>query len=249
MKKCLLVIDMQNDFVNKDGSLYVPNADIAVDNLIKLLYDKNKFDKIIFTRDAHPLKNISNVNLWKDKEGNTLPPFTVISYNDIIQEKYKTLFSSNFLRKYTKYLEKHSNKKLTLWPQHCIKDTEGYQLHYKLQNFVKNNMDKCVLINKGKSSKTEHYSIFKAEMPLSFDKRTFLNKRLLNTIDQYDEVYICGVATDYCVKESVRIINKYRPNIMKKTIFITNCMASISNIDLNEDEVFKESIKMGAKIV
>lgn len=249
MKRFLLAIDMQNDFVEHNGSLYVPNADIAVKNLLKILYSENIFDKIIFTRDAHPYKNISNVECWKKYNGENVNPFTIITYNDIKSKKYIHPFSDKYLKLYTNFLENHSNKKLTLWPTHCIKNTYGYQLQNNIQDYIKDNIDKCVIVDKGTNPKTEHYSIFMAEMPISFDKNTRLNKSLLNTISECDELFICGVATDYCVKESVRVLNDKLPDIMKRTFFIKKCMASISNINIETDEVFHKSIEMGANFI
>ncbi len=52
MKKTLIVIDMQNDFI--DGALGTKEAQAIVDNVKKKIdeYEKNG-DEIIFTRDTH----------------------------------------------------------------------------------------------------------------------------------------------------------------------------------------------------
>lgn len=66
MKKTLIVVDMQNDFI--DGSLGTKEAQAIVDNVrakIQSYYERG--DEIIFTRDTHT-ENYLNTN-----EGRNLP--------------------------------------------------------------------------------------------------------------------------------------------------------------------------------
>lgn len=52
MKKVLVVVDCQYDFCSEDGTLYVPGAEIAVENIANFI-KSNEFDKIWFTIDWH----------------------------------------------------------------------------------------------------------------------------------------------------------------------------------------------------
>lgn len=66
MKKTLIVIDMQNDFI--DGALGTEEAQAIVPNVKKKIEEyKARGDEIIFTRDSHN-KNYLNTN-----EGRHLP--------------------------------------------------------------------------------------------------------------------------------------------------------------------------------
>lgn len=66
MKKTLLVIDMQNDFI--DGSLGTKEAEAIVENVkAKIEAYKNAGDEIIFTRDTH------YENYMETNEGKHLP--------------------------------------------------------------------------------------------------------------------------------------------------------------------------------
>lgn len=66
MKKILVVIDMQNDFI--DGALGTPEAQAIVPNVKKKIEEyQNYGDRIIFTRDTH-FKNYLKTN-----EGKHLP--------------------------------------------------------------------------------------------------------------------------------------------------------------------------------
>lgn len=66
MRKVLIVIDMQNDFI--DGALGTPEAQAIVPNVKKKIEEyRNRGDEIIFTRDTHE-KNYLATN-----EGRHLP--------------------------------------------------------------------------------------------------------------------------------------------------------------------------------
>lgn len=52
MKKILVVVDYQNDFVDPNGALPVPNADTISDN-IQARIDSGDYEKIIYTFDTH----------------------------------------------------------------------------------------------------------------------------------------------------------------------------------------------------
>jgi nicotinamidase/pyrazinamidase len=58
MKHYLIIVDVQNDFSQKKGSLFVKGSELAIKNINKLLKN-NKYDKIIATQDFHPLNHIS----------------------------------------------------------------------------------------------------------------------------------------------------------------------------------------------
>lgn len=65
MKKFLIVVDMQNDFVT--GSLGSENAQSIVPGIAKLIEELKLTDELIFTRDTH------YINYPKTLEGQKLP--------------------------------------------------------------------------------------------------------------------------------------------------------------------------------
>jgi nicotinamidase/pyrazinamidase len=73
------------------------------------------------------------------------------------------------------------------WPPHCIIDTPGAQLHDDLHL-----PDNPIIINKGTNPGLEAYSGFQG---------TDLEQRLRS--EGVQRVYVCGLATDYCVKNTV----------------------------------------------
>lgn len=66
MKKTLIVVDMQNDFI--DGSLGTKEAVAIVENVKRKIAEyRDRGDEIIFTRDTH------ETNYMKTNEGKHLP--------------------------------------------------------------------------------------------------------------------------------------------------------------------------------
>ncbi|MCK5255169.1 MAG: isochorismatase family protein, partial [Deltaproteobacteria bacterium] len=54
-RTAILVIDMLNDFVDKDGALYVQGAEKLIPNIQKLI---KHFDNVIFVCDEHDQDDI-----------------------------------------------------------------------------------------------------------------------------------------------------------------------------------------------
>jgi len=81
-----------------------------------------------------------------------------------------------------------------LWPVHCVQGTSGARLHPGLDREVMDRVG-AKTIQKGVDPNVDSYSGF-------FDN----GRRQATGLDEYlreqgvEEVYICGLATDYCVK-------------------------------------------------
>jgi len=73
-----------------------------------------------------------------------------------------------------------------IWPPHCVQDTKGAEFHPALTVPAT-----ATVISKGNNPRKEAYSGFQG---------TDLSKRLKTLA--VDEVFIGGLTTDYCVKES-----------------------------------------------
>ena len=143
----LIVVDVQNDFADPNGSLYVAggeavvpvaNAEIAAAELAGAL--------IVYTQDWHP--------------GST----------------------------------PHFEKDGGLWPVHCVHDTWGAMFHPDLRVVGE-------IVRKGTGGE-DGYSAFSVRDPLSGDTEPTTLHRLL-TERNVERIVICGLATDFCVVETV----------------------------------------------
>jgi len=60
----LIIVDMQNDFVRDDGSLFVPSAKLTIENISNLVEQaRNEKVKIVYTQDTH-LDNDKEWKIW-----------------------------------------------------------------------------------------------------------------------------------------------------------------------------------------
>jgi len=157
MKKALILVDLQNDFM-PGGSLAVPlgNDVIPIANTLQ-----SHFEYIIITQDWHPKNHGSfAVNHAGKSVGDRI---TLAGLPQI------------------------------LWPVHCVQGTEGAEL---VADLKQDNLTK--IFQKGSDPSIDSYSGF-------FDnghrKPTGLGDYLKT--QQVSDVYIMGLALDYCVKYTV----------------------------------------------
>lgn len=96
-----------------------------------------------------------------------------------------------------------------IWPEHCIRETEGAKFHPGL-----NLPENIILISKATDPYKEAYSGF---------EDTNLLKKLEK--EQINRVFIGGLATDYCVKNTVLDALKFR----FKTFFLMDGSRGINS--------------------
>ncbi|POS82093.1 hypothetical protein EPUL_006161, partial [Erysiphe pulchra] len=161
----LLVVDMQEDFCSKDGSLAIPNGSDTIPIINKLL--DLPFALRIASKDWHPESHISFASNHPGRE-----PFS-----DFIINRNPT--------------KADEEKKIRLWPNHCVIDTFGAQL---VSELAVNKLD--LVINKGTEENAEMYSMFYN----IWGKDSGLLKILKEK--NVTDVLVVGVAFDYCVKET-----------------------------------------------
>jgi nicotinamidase/pyrazinamidase len=146
-KAALMVVDVQNDFADPRGSLYVKDAE-AVIPIINEQVDAARTAGafIVYTQDWHP-------------------PSTP-----------------------------HFKKYGGIWPVHCVKGTWGAQLHPDLEVVGES-------LKKGTEGE-DGYSAFSVRDPSSGETAPTLLEEMLRERG-VRAVTVCGLATDYCVVETV----------------------------------------------
>ncbi|WP_113922264.1 bifunctional nicotinamidase/pyrazinamidase [Cognataquiflexum aquatile] len=140
----------------------------------------------------------------------------------------------------------HSNKNIgefidlngvqqILWPMHCVQETTGAEFHPDL----KTEKWKAVF-KKGTNPKVDSYSGF-------FDNNRMGDTGLSSFLKEngIEEVFVCGLATDYCVKFTV--LDAISEGF--KTTLIADATRAV-NIQENDDlKAIKEMSASGAKVV
>lgn len=144
-------------------------------------------------------------------------------------------FASNHEGKVPGNFIQLGNVEQVLWPDHCVQGTPGAEFHTQLdQSRWKK------IFRKGTNTYVDSYSGF------------FDNDRRENTgLSQYlkdhgvEEVYVAGLATDYCVKYTVldAIKEGFDATLVKDATRAVNLMPQ------DFDKAVKEMTKAGAEVI
>lgn len=143
----LIIVDMQNDFADPSGSLYVRDGEAVVavaNDEIRTAGDAGAL--VVYTQDWHPAS--------------------------------------------TPHFEKDGG----IWPVHCVEGSWGASFHPDLRVVGD-------VVHKGDQG-GDGYSAFSERDPLSGDTEPTTLQRLL-VEHGVERLVICGLATDYCVVETV----------------------------------------------
>jgi len=244
VKRLLLVIDQQNDFMPGIGSLGVPGADQDVKRLINFLYrNAEHITSVMCSMDTHFPLQIFHPAMWENDQGQKPDPFTVITYDDVSKGLWKTIHCPP--SKVLKCLEslKNSDKVgVTIWPYHCLVGTSGFCLEAEFANLMLFHSYarsyRPLIIFKGTDTYSEMYGIIEPE----YNPQNFVNTPIINAIEYYDEIYIAGQAASHCVLESAKQILKYyedMPSVTTKFIFLGDCSSPVAGFEKTTKDAFK----------
>ena len=117
------------------------------------------------------------------------------------------------------------------WPPHCVRETEGAAYPEELDS---EKIDKEFL--KGTGGRDDGYSAFEAT---SANLDTYLKEH------NVDELYCCGLTTEYCVKSTAldAVKNGYR------TIVISNATAGVKANPGDEEKAYRDMKEAGVKVI
>lgn len=109
-----------------------------------------------------------------------------------------------------------------IWPPHCVQGTEGVEVYPALKEVLDGLNMKVEYLHKGDVTEKEEYSILQNEITSA------RVKELLNA-DGFTGVDICGIASDYCVYETLNDLLQIYPS--EKVRVVMNCVAAVSDND------------------
>lgn len=167
---------------------------------------------------------------------NILSKFDVLIYTKDWHPTNHKSFASNHKDKNVYDIINLKGVRQVLWPDHCIQNTSGSDFDNELIISSEN----TYYIYKGTDPDVDSYSAF-------FDNKKIHDTGLNNLLREknINKVYICGLATDYCVKFSA--IDAYELNY--ETFLIADATKAV-NINPDDYEKSLEELKnKGVKII
>lgn len=253
-KTALLIIDTQYDFCNPNGTLFVPGAEKDVERIASLIaLEGDGIDAIFLTLDTHKVLDIAHPLFWEDQNGNTVAPFTLISAKSVEAGKWVPRYHAEYVLKYLQTLEAEGEFQHFIWPEHCLVGSPGAALDDTIMRAVlawthRTRRDYRT-VAKGINPLTEHFGVFKAQVPVENAPETRLDEQFLNELSQFDQVLIAGEARSHCVATSIRQIVQYAPALAAKAVALTDCMSDVPNFDHYADPIFEEAARSGMKFL
>jgi nicotinamidase-related amidase len=261
-KIAIILVDCQHDFVDPTGTLSVPGAQEDMARFLTWFYtNAHRITSIYASLDTHLPFQIFYNSWWKDPRTGAHPePYTVITAEDIARERWVPLFQAEWSLHYAQQLQQKAKKELMIWPYHTMEGALGHMLVSPISEAIAwhsaARTTQPHYIEKGRTTRTEFYGIFGAEIPDPDDTSSQLNVPLLNAIMQHDRVYIAGEAKSHCVLETERQIMEHfgdQPEMLKKLYFLKDCTSSVKHPVIDFDKLAEEELarmeRAGANIV
>lgn len=252
LKVHLVVIDGQNDFMGSDdgtpysvkladgksltATLPVKGAVSDMKRLAKMIDRVGpRIEDIHATLDSHRVIDVAHGGMWRDENGKSPNPFTLITSNDIVNRIW-TPRNPNLRQRmidYARALEAGGNYLLIIWPEHCLIGTWGHNIQADLaEAFLRwersqyANVDYVV---KGTNPYTEHYGALLAEVPDPSDPSTQLNTAFLGVMQDADIIGFAGEASSHCVLTTLKqVVQNIGKEHLKKFHLLTDCMSPVA---------------------
>lgn len=246
MKNAFLIIDTQFDFCHPDGALFVPGAEQDVVRMASLIRNHaEEIDHIVVTLDTHHLLDIAHPMFWQDAAGNHPTPFTRITAEEVSLGRWIPRFAADRARQYVRDLEADGQFQHFIWPEHCLIGSRGAALHDTMLNALKDwsrqrELD-YVAVPKGLNPLSEHFGIFRAQVPDPNVPETQLNTALIADLERFDNVFLMGEAKSHCVANSLKQVLDYAPELVPKLVVVTDCMSDVTGLGHLADPIYTEA--------
>lgn len=233
-KNALLIIDAQYDFCNPKGALFVKGSEEDNKRLASfILNNLDEIDYMAATLDSHHLIDIAHPQFWQDKDGKQPAPFSVISAQDVRDGKWTPKFYPiQLVIKYLDDLAAQAEFVHVIWPAHCLIGSAGHAIDDIIFDAIKAYDSKkgaqgCQFVTKGAHPLTEHFGAFRAQVPITNIPSTQVNMKLLQTLSEYENVYLAGQAKSHCVANTLKQALAIVPDLAKKFVILEDCMSSV----------------------
>merc|ERR1740121_237418 len=187
-KSALIVVDMQNDFIN--GTLPVPGAMEIIPAINKLVAMKD-WSFVGFTMDFHPHDHASFAASHPGAEVFSQVNLDYTADGKLCSEEYAKAYKGSAQASCQSDEIEHSLQQ-TLWPTHCVQGTFGQKIHHDV--VVPHH---AALVRKGFTSVVDSYGAFESRIGTHES-----NLAAILRLAGVRTVYTVGLALDYCVKST-----------------------------------------------
>lgn len=252
LKNAFLIIDAQFDFCHPEGALFVPGAEGDVARMATLIRQyADQIDHIVVTLDTHHVLDIAHPLFWHDAAGNHPQPFTPITAADVDAGRWIPRFSAQKARTYVHNLEADGQFTHFIWPEHCLIGSRGAALHDTLlpalHEWTRARDRDYVTVQKGLYPLSEHFGIFRAQVPDPAIPETQLNTALIADLDRFDAVYLMGEAKSHCVANSLKQILDFAPALVPKLTVVTDCTSDVTGLGHLGDPIYADALARGVR--
>lgn len=249
----VLIIDAQYDFCHPQGALYVNGADSDMRRLAAWIKaNKLHLHHISVTADSHPVNSVSLPSFWLNSSGKAPDPFTAVTSQDIQEGKITPRFFRDEVISYVKELEVQGEFGHFIWPYHCLTGSRGAAIDdtllEALVEWTKGGSNYNLVV-KGTNPLTEHFGIFRANIPLTGYPETHLNKSLIDTLKEYKHIFLAGEAKSHCVANSLKQAMDEAPELASRFVIMEDCMSDVNGLGHLGEPVYNRARKMGIEFV
>jgi nicotinamidase/pyrazinamidase len=253
----LLIIDPQVDFCDaQKGALYVPGAEQDMKRLATMVRRlKDKLDDIHVTLDSHHFIHIAHPIFWRDSNGKHPAAFTRITRSEVEDGVWTPNVPSLYRRAldYVCKLEQNGRYDLTIWPPHCLIGSPGHNVFPELFTALTEWESRFAFVDyvtKGSNILTEHYSAVQADVPDPSDVSTQINTRLIQTLENADQIIIAGEARTHCLANTVRdIANNFGDDsFVSKLVLLTDASSDIPGFETHAQNFMNEMTSRGMQL-
>ena len=254
-KIALIAIDVQNTFCIPGFELFVGgrSGTGAVDDnrrLCEFIYRTlRQLTHITATLDTHTAMQIFHPIFLVDGQGRNPAPLTLISYDDLLQGRWKfnpavadslkidPQYGQQHLLHYAAELKARQKYDLTVWPYHVMLGSIGHALVPAVEEAIffhtiaRSNQASFEI--KGDNPLTEHYSAIGPEVLDGPDGKRIARKnhKFIQQLEAFDALYIAGQAKSHCVAWTINDllseILDHNKRLVEKVYLLEDCTSPV----------------------
>jgi nicotinamidase/pyrazinamidase len=182
-------------------------------------------------------KDIVN-GLWKPRANLKIPAGTIDQ--DVFGSLENLLDTSGNLDlykyciEYTKRLEERGKFQLVVWPEHCLVGSDGFSIVDDVNDALHFWSDQTGAsvewVFKGTNILTESYSGLAAEVPINLP--TSFNNNLQSSLEDSEQLLVCGQAMSHCVNYTLNdIVDRWPNDKLSQITLLTDCASSVPGFE------------------